>query len=392
MAKEVTVASKPLWARLREAAVSVQETFPAVATLLEQISVQDVTALGDTDLFTLRDSEGEIRAFKQSVTFSLGAGTLVRPVTDGPLVVSAQGYEVWAESAGASVIFPKEVLVDGRWEPNPAVIRDTQNRRILCIYARAVAFRFSSKGIPQVSDWSHCFDLPSYRLVDLLGKAKKCPQAFRLYPNDMKRPEDAGTWACYPFDESTSLWVNTAHDEALTWFAQILNREKKALDFAQTFAKRNALKHLSGLQRAPKDQWTVPVICWRPTAGNIIKWDATQYANLQKTVGGLIDSRGEEFGQYTQIEYQKGSDRASDDENVEALEQMTDPEDQPVDIKPVDAQPQPTDPKFESNFKETVAQFPDEYLAACRQLKITEGSPHTAAQKIQITSLIEQMV
>lgn len=360
---------------------------PEEAAVIQAAVRKDIVVLGTDEAFALRDSDGDIRAFKQSITLSANNGGLVQPVPGGSHVISAQGYEMWAETVGASVIFPKEVLVDGQWQPNPSVIRDVQNRRILAIYARAVAFRFSSKGIPQVSDWTTIFDTPSYRLIDLLGKAKKYPQAFKLFPADMGKPEDPGTWANYPFDESTTLWVNTAHEEALTWFAQILNREKKAIDFAQTFAKRNALKHLSGLQKAPSASWTIPVLCWRPTSGNIIKWDATRYANLQERVGSLITSNGEDFGGASP-ESRIGSERVTDEQGFELLEQETDPEDHvevieepggakpgahaPVETdSPVDVAPHTEEQKkIMSNLREAVAMFPDEYARACIELKI----------------------
>ncbi len=398
MSKELATQTKPLWKRLTEAAQTISGQFPEVAKLLEQTAKQDIVVLGESEIFTLRDGQGEIRSFKQAMTFSSAAGTLVQPVPGGPLVVSAQGYENWAECAGASVIFPKEVLVDGQWKENPAVIRDTQNRRILCIYARAVAFRFTSNGIPQESDWSTIFDTPSYRMIDLLGKAKKFPQAFRLYPNDMDRPKDAGTWAGYPFDESTCLWVNTAHDEALSWFAQILNREKKAIDFAQTFAKRNALKHLSGLQKAPSDNWRVPVICWCPTSGTIIKWDATQYANLRETVGNLISSRGNEFGEgQLAIEQNAGVERTSDEDGFEEIEKTTDPEDQVIDVEPAKQEQASSesgslDKKLLANLLETKRQFPGEYRIACRQLKLQEDGYYSAKEMEAIMDLIKKIL
>jgi hypothetical protein len=397
---------------LKQAIANISEKFPEEAKTIQAFMNKDVRVLGTDEIFTLCDSHGEIRAFKQALTLSAHAGTLVQPVPGGPLVVSAQGYEVWQEAAGASVIFPKEVLVDGQWQQNPAIIRDKQNRRILCIYARAVAFRFSSKGIPQVSDWTTIFDTPSYRLIDLLGKAKKFPQAFKLYPAEMGKPEDPGTWASYPFDESTNLWVNTAHEEALTWFAQILNREKKAIDFAQTFAKRNALKHLSGIQKAPGDNWTVPVICWRPTSGNIIKWDATTYANLQERAGRLLTSRGEDFASGgTAIEHKCGTERVSDEEGYETHEGVTDPEDQDnvVDTECVPAeepepepepQPQPaknSNPsadypkpnrdqlspegqKVMANYDETRAMFPAEFEQACLEIGYRPEAVHSVSQ------------
>lgn len=374
-----------------QAIETIKTQFPGEAAVLHAAISKDIRALGTDEVFALRDSQGEIRAFKQNLTLSLAAGTLVQPVPGGPSVISAQGYEVWAETVGASVIFPKEVLVDGQWQPNPSVIRDPQNRRILAIYARAVAFRFSPKGLPMVCDWTTIFDTPSYRLIDLLGKAKKYPQAFRLYPADMGKPEDPGTWASYPFDESTSLWVNTAHEEALTWFAQILNREKKAIDFAQTFARRNSMKHLSGLQKAPGQQWTLPVLCWRPTSGNIIKWDASQYAQLQERVGGLIEGNTAEF-----IEIKNGAERVGDEEGFEVLERETDPEDQAevIEVERQEPEPPPSpkrEPRKEAtkrqppaddklpedyqkilgNYQAAMKMFPEEYAFAVQKLGLT---------------------
>ena len=328
-----------------EQSVKRLESIEAVKDLPEFSIIRDainnkIVSLGTDEAFALRDNDGEIRAFRQALTLSQANGGLIQPAPGGPFVVSAQGYELWAEASGACVIFPKEVLVANQWQPNPYAERDPNNRRILAVHARAVAFRFSSKGIPQVSDWTTIFDTPSYRMIDLLAKAKKFPQAFRLLPAEMAPPQsESDTWASYPFDESTNLWLNTSHDEALTWFAQILNREKKALDFAQTFAKRNALKHLSGLQKAPGNTWTVSVLCWRPTSGNIVKWDATTYINLRDRVGGLITSNGDDF-QTKRIESKSGSVRVSDEPGFEVLEAATDPEDQVIDIKPTEKKSQ----------------------------------------------------
>jgi len=304
----------------------------AILNYVKDLKQKNVATLGTDEAFVLQDGQGQIKAFKSVLNLSVAEGTLVQPVFKGDFVISAQGYEVWAERTGTSVIFPKEVLVGTEWKPNPYAERDPNNRRILAVHARAVAFKFSSMGIPQVSDWTTIFDTPSYRMIDLLGKAKQFPQCFKVLPKGMKPNADNGeTWASYPFDESMDLFINTAHDEVIKWLAQILNREKKAMDFAQTFAKRNALKHLSGLQRAPGAQWQLPVLAWRPTGNNVVKWDATQYANLQDRVAGMIEGNRGEFDndKPPQIEVTQGAERASDEENFHALEAGTDPEDQP---------------------------------------------------------------
>ncbi|WP_289020376.1 hypothetical protein [Desulfobacter postgatei] len=306
----------------------------AILNYVRDLKQKNVATLGTDEAFVLQDGQGQIKAFKSVLKLSEHEGTLVQPVYNGPFIVSAQGYEVWAERTGTSVIFPKEVLVGTEWKPNPYAERDPNNRRILAVHARAVAFKFSSMGIPQVSDWTTIFDTPSYRMIDLLGKAKKFPQCFKVLPKGMKPAADNGeTWASYPFDESMDLFINTAHDEVITWLSQILNREKKAMDFAQTFAKRNALKHLSGIQKAPGNQWQFPVLAWRPTGDNVVKWDATQYANLQNRVAGVIEGNKDFSVESRQIEMNNGSERVSDEDNFDALEAATDPEDQP-DILP----------------------------------------------------------
>ena len=339
-----------------------QETPEALAILeyVKRIKEKNIAVLGVDEAFVLTSEEGQIKAFKRALTLSKQDGTLIQPLGYGDHVVSAQGYEVWAEATGTSVVFPKEVLVGNEWKPNPYAERDETNRRILAVHASAIAFRYSSMGIPQVSAWTTIFDTPSYRMIDLLAKAKKFPQAFKVLPKDMipqltyakqtKEQKESKeervpneTWAAYPFDESMNLWINTSHNEVITWLSQILNREKKAMDFAQTFAKRNALKHLSGIQKVPnltgaKDgpsTWRFPVLAWRPTGNNIVKWDATQYSDLQDRVSKMIGGgETDEFSQKAEIK--TGSERVSEEEGFEALEAETDPEDnQDSGVKPV---------------------------------------------------------
>ncbi len=372
----------------------------AILNYVESVKKKNIAVLGVDEAFALTDGEGQIKAFKSALQLSVNEGTLVKPGFGDqmPHIISAQGYEKWAEKTGTSVIFPKEVLVGTEWKPNPYAERDPNNRRILAVHARAVAFKFSSMGIPQVSDWTTIFDTPSYRLIDLLGKAKKFPQAFKLLPAEIKPPDDNNvTWAKYPFDESTNLWVNTSHDEVITWYAQIINREKKSMDFAQTFAKRNALKHLSGLQKAPGNQWTLPVLAWRPTGNNIVKWDATQYSQLQDRVAKTIEGDSSGFGnnKIKQIEIKKGLERTSEDEDFQALESEIDPEDQPeiaqqkvektsgVEKKSMDAIPD----ELSREIKQAIQlseEFPDEYKQACIELDLANTLPELLSDEKSI--------
>jgi len=337
-----TSAVKDVLKNIRE---KMPEEAMAIQKYVDSVREKNIAVLGEDEAFKLIDSEGEIRAFRSVVRLSAQAGTLVQPVPGGPYVVSAQGYEILAEATGTIVMNAPHVLVDGKMEQNPHVMRDEKNGRILAIYCRAIAFRYSSKGIPQVSDRTTIFDVPAYRLIDLLSKAKKFPQAFRLLPVGMDPESTNGeTWARYSFDENTCLWINTAHEEALQFYAHIINREKKAIDFAQTFAQRNAVKHLLGLQAVPGqktvtgtksiDHWELPVICWRPTSGNLIKWDSTRYAVAQGKLEALAGQKGD-MREILQIEasavdVSSGHDHISDE--PEGIEEMIEEEDRAAEI------------------------------------------------------------
>ena len=351
---------------------------------IEALKKQNVVALGENEVFALTGQDGQVRAFKRNLHLSTEEGTLVKIGynPNSPIIISAQGFEKWADAVGASVIFPKDVLVGSTLKPNPYVERDEKNGRVLAVHARAVAFKFSAMGLPQVCDWSTIFDVPSYRMIDLLAKAKKQPQAFKLLPKGIEPKADNNeTWAKYDFDESTSLWLNTSHNEVLDWFSSIINREKKAMDFAQTFARRNALKHLSGIQKAPTEQWSVSVIAWKPTGNNIVQWNAAQYSQLQDRVSSMIDGDASEFaeGETKQLEVRKGKETISAELDEAEINEDVNPDD-PIEMeslpeeKPLDAVEKAELTKHQKKAVDLEDQFPDEYKDARFRLKIVEST------------------
>ena len=303
-----------------------------------------IVSLGENEAFALRTKVGKICSFKQKLVLSVDNGGLVQPVPGGPFVISAQGYEKWSEAAGANVMFPKTVIVDGVPQTNPHVVRDESNGRTKGIYARAVAFRYSDKGLPMVRDWTTFYDVPGYRMIDLIAKAAKCPQAFALHPTDDGKPTGPGKWGGYAFDEVMTLWVDGSHKEALDWYKTIINREKKAMDFAQTFACRNACKHLSGLQRAPSNRWELTVICWRPESGGLMQWDGAAYDNML----GQIESLGSGQGQIAlssgekpiTVEYTRGVDSMdAEPDLIGAEDEDSAPDQAPAEAAPIDMAP-----------------------------------------------------
>ncbi len=265
-----------------------------VGRYMGRLVSQDVVALGEGEVFALRDKRGKIVGTKQAVKLSSADGTLMQPVKGGPHVISAFGYQKIAEASGAVVINAPTVVVDGKEQPNPFCRRDSQGN-VIEVHCRALAFRYGKGGQPVVSDRTAVFDLVTYLKTDMIGKAKYCPQAFRLRPKG-NPPAEEGAWCEYNIDFAVSLFLNAAHEEAIKFLGQTLNRQKKAMEFAQTFAQRNALKHLFGLDKSPKEgqveNWLLETTAWRSEAGGMIGFSAAQFQQGVKQIENVM--KGEE--------------------------------------------------------------------------------------------------
>ncbi len=211
-------------------------------------------------------------------------------------LLDAEGRSMLAHAAGAVVMNAPTVTVDGVAQQNPHVRRGPDGS-IVEVHCRAMAFRYNENGQPMVSDRTTIFDTATYALADMVGKAKRQKDAFKLLPATMPAPDPKEEWACYRIDEAVSLWMHITHDEVISFLGQVLNRKKKALEFAQTFAQRNALKHLFGLAvvpgqaDSPLSVWDVPVVCWQPSDGGFVRFDTARYAESAKIIDALSEGR-----------------------------------------------------------------------------------------------------
>lgn len=370
-----------------QAAISnISKQFPEEAKALESVVRQSIIALGVDECFALRDKDGDIKAFKSVAHLSIANGGLVKlPVGGGVNMISAQGYEMWAEKAAAQIIHPAEVNVYGETvAQNPAPLKNKDGE--WCGWAvRSVAVRFTPMGIPQVADRTVIFDVENRKNIDFLAKAKKFKQAFRIMAKGGNAPDETGSWIEYPFDKQSSLWVNASHEEALDWYSEISQMMKNSLQLAITHADRNALKHLSGLQKVPGNatEWNIPVIAWRATSG-IIKWDGTAYKNLQNKVSALTSGDRSEF---KEIELTSGTDEIGDEDiqivNAGEIDETTVSADSAEQQLPntADSGGQSGDSKKKveftaeekkvmNNLKTMKNQFPSEFAECCSSLGI----------------------
>lgn len=300
-----------------------RKTVPAVVP--EVLNVNQVAVI--------RTKDGKIAMFKSSVSLSTADGTLVNVPGMGKKIdgggwqptylVSAMGYAAMASRSGLVVLNAPTVVVDGQVQQNPHIVRDSGGR-VMQVYCRSICFGYTAMGQPAASDRTAVFDLGLYRLVDLVGKAKKVPQAFRILPADHDRP--GPLWARYGIDEATTLWVDTSAQEYIEWQGQMLNRAKKAAEFAQSFAQRNAIKHHPNIRvhTSATPSTAAQVLCWRPVEGTM-RWDMSKYELL---IGQAAEITGGRDVQVTQ-----GSDNLHEDVEMIKAESgaAPDEDDQPED-------------------------------------------------------------
>ncbi|MBO5490622.1 MAG: hypothetical protein J5960_04235 [Desulfovibrio sp.] len=327
-------------------AAACPEDAQVLGQYLAALHKKSVVALGEGEAFVLRDGDGRaIKATKRIVHLDAANGGLTQPVYQGPYVISAPGYAMLAHASGAVCMNAPTVTVDGEVQQNPYVRRG-KDGSIVEVYCRAVAFRYNEQGAPTVSDRTTIFDTATYMMVDLVGKARRNAEVFRMLPAGMEPPGKREEWACYRLDESINLWMKISHKEAITFISNVLNRKKKAMEFAQTFAQRNALKHLFGIaavpgqsENNPISHWDVPVVCWMPQDGGLIRFDMARYASATDTIDALTQGQSVALPEAHQpIVISRGTDQVNGGE----LDEMTDPEDNPGRYEPqADALPEP---------------------------------------------------
>jgi hypothetical protein len=387
MSKE-TLPATPI--TIESAINKVLAAMPEEGKLIQAMARKDIVALGTGEAFALTDPTGKIRAYRSKVTFSTKDGTIADIKV--AKILTAQGYDIWAQTVGASHYFPDTVTVEGKPQPNPYPYRDPDNKRLLGVYCRVRAGCLGPTGVPQMVDWIYYYDVPVWRMVDLLGKAKAFPQAFKLRSRDSGKPNEEGEWIGYPYDEAAMVWVNGAHQEALKMYAEMVNRERHIISVAQTNAVRNALKHLSGIQKPPilryekngnftnpvyADTFSVPVTIWKYDVGMRVRWDETAETH-QKLIGlrnetasvassGIVSSADDEMAEHFSPEDEIDAEVVDADFTHEPP--LADAEQEP-DIK---QEPPPTEEtKAKANFEEIARQFPDEFKRACKELKLVE--------------------
>lgn len=195
--------------------------------------------------------------------------------TDGPAILTFEGFQRCNEVVGASCVTPAVVVVDGEKRTNPYIERrEGRNKRLgdvrRIVITQAVVAYAPATGNPVVVNYTLDYD-PSKELAAMLARiADDYPEDCYLTTEEEGEEEQAGNktrWAYHPLYAGVGYLFDLRLDavrRAYREFAQILSHATRK---AQTVCLRNAFKRHPAFSRhhAITDERggaTIPVVGW----------------------------------------------------------------------------------------------------------------------------------
>ena len=142
-------------------------------------STEEVATLGESDVFVVKNPDGNLRLVKAVLHLTEAKGEITRAI-HGKQSISVQGYNTLNRIAGLHRIKPETIMVDGQPRENPYPDRDTKTGRILGWRCRIMAVGYSPLGNLVIVDVTMYYDFNAYLLQDIESKSDKNPGAIRF--------------------------------------------------------------------------------------------------------------------------------------------------------------------------------------------------------------------
>lgn len=218
-------------------------------------NAEEVASLGESDVFVIRNRDGELRLIKKVVHLFEAKKEIAS--VGGNWIVTVPGYATLNRVAGIHQITPSSVLVAGKEESNPYVVYNSKGE-IVRIIARKIALGYSPIGNLIAVDAVRHYNFEAYYLQDLQAKATKHPNDVRfgvrfacpLAPAAKVEERDGtayvqtdkGIFLFKPIKDIEGLWLNVNSGEVADVYKQHIAHQKFGEVIAQNLAWRNALK------------------------------------------------------------------------------------------------------------------------------------------------------
>ena len=195
----------------------------------------------------------------QIVALRLGHGLLQVQDRQGQPVgapfITAEGYYALALAAGFTIQSPSTLRVGDVERGNPYIERDPETGSVDAVHVRKVVSGRNAAGDPIVRDQTVVFSPWWYLLEELRRRAETSPAIRGTSFVIGERPSNPSRANIHeiklPGGLAVGMEIDAADDTVRVALQRYAGRLKKAVEIAQTFCDRNALRKALGVPASP---------------------------------------------------------------------------------------------------------------------------------------------
>jgi len=184
--------------------------------------------------------EGKVQVITQDVILTKESGHIYEQ--EGKYQITAAGYTFLNKSAGVSILTPPTVIVNGKEQGNPYIIRNKDSHNIEIVNIRKISFGRAPTGNLTAIDQTLSYAPKSYFIKELT-KLLKIPDLAEM--RTKQSLSEAEQKNCY-FEEITSgfgiLIKNINHQEFINKVKNLADNQIMGDRKAQTICERNCLR------------------------------------------------------------------------------------------------------------------------------------------------------
>ncbi len=164
--------------------------------------------------------------------------------------ITVDGYVHLNQVSSVSLLTPQTVIVDGRAQPNPYIIRNPRTKAVDVVHIRKLGIGYSPAGNVVVIDKTLYYNIYTYWIQSIQAKMTKADWNSKqlIYPNCAKvgietdKPDMAGQWAFFPIEPPLGIWANYADPVIAECLSEHVQRQRFGDRIAERIVSRNILK------------------------------------------------------------------------------------------------------------------------------------------------------
>ncbi|WP_205510322.1 hypothetical protein [Paenibacillus elgii] len=216
---------------------------------LELIEKQNITVLGDDQVFIRRTPQGLIKSVKGAPTLKEAHGEIA--VIEGKAMTTAKGFNSLNQIAGLSIITPEKLqLPNGEIVVNPYPIIDPESHTITKVWCKKIAIGYSPIGNLVITSATLLYDIRMYFIQDVMKKVQYNAGAGRVCLEQSLTDQEKATGVFLKIDGFLGVWADFNHKEILKAMNTFINKKQFAERNAQSICERLVMAKHPALSHA----------------------------------------------------------------------------------------------------------------------------------------------